>query len=582
MQKRTSLLTGKSVSGGIAVGQAEIHLEDPSVVPEYGLGSEEEAAAEVAAFEAAIAAADKEAGADLDWARGNLPESEAEIFATHRAILRDPTLTEWVTAKIRTDRVNAAAAVRQRFDEFRAILAASSSEIIRNRILDVSDAERLILMHLLGYARGPVADDAAPGDLRVLIANNPPPSMLARIDPERVCGLLCEAGAGGGHVAVLARALNLPTLIQVEDLLAKVRDGDTIAIDADEGRALVNPEKKELDALRARARQLRVMLPPQPSDPRALRVTADGRRIHLLGNAASQREVDAAARVDADGIGLYRTEMLFLARRRLPSETELAEVYSKAACSFVSEPVDIRLLDLGSDKHLPSLAGPRETNPALGLRAMRFLFAHPEILRTQLRAILKAGADGPVRILLPMVSGAHEIARVRELASECHEELRRDGIRHAPDLPVGAMIEHPAGVMLAREIFEEADFISVGTNDLTMYLLAVDRDAAHLASYYEPCHPVVLRALKDLATIGREMGRTVSVCGELASDPSLTGLLLGLGIERLSMNPQWIVPVGQILGSLDAVEWTEIASEAASLASPEAVRGRLRAVAGTS
>ncbi|MBZ0267727.1 phosphoenolpyruvate--protein phosphotransferase, partial [bacterium] len=316
-------------------------------------------------------------------------------------------------------------------------------------------------------------------------------------------------------------------------------------------------------------------------DPRALRVTADGRRIHLLGNAASQREVDAAARVDADGIGLYRTEMLYLSRRRLPSESELAGIYSQAACSFVSEPVDIRLLDLGSDKHLPSLSGPRETNPALGLRAMRFLFAHPDLLRTQVRAILKAGADGPIRILLPMVSSPHEIARVRELANECHEELRRDGIRHAPDLPIGAMIEHPAGVILAPEIFEEADFISVGTNDLTMYLLAVDRDAAHLSAYYEPCHPAVLRALRDLAALGRKTGRTVSVCGELASDPSLTGLLLGLGIERLSMNPQWIVPVGQVLGSMDSTEWAEIAAEAASLPSPEAVRAHLRAAAGT-
>lgn len=587
MQRKTRKLTGRSVAGGIAVGRAEIHLEDPSVVPEYRLASEEEAEAEVHAFEEAVEAADEEALIDLEWARRNLPEKEAEIFAAQRAILKDPTLVEWVTDKIRTDQVNAAAAVRQRFDEFRAILGESGSEIIRNRIQDVSDAERMILGHMLGQPVGRDADDdldpadsaaalEAASERVVLVAGNPPPSLLARVDPERIGGILCQEGAGMGHVAVLARALNLPTLIQVDGLLDQIREGDTVAVDADAGQVIINPDPKELARLRARERQLRILLPPEPSDPRALRVTRDGIRVHLLGNAGSQREVAAAARVDADGIGLYRTEVQYLSLGRLPTEAELVKAYSEAACSFVTEPVDIRLLDLGSDKHLPGAMTQRETNPALGLRSLRFLFENPAILRTQLRAILQAGADGPVRALLPMVSGAAEVETVRAIARECHEELRREGLRHSPDLPIGALIEHPAGVIMAPEIFESADFVSVGTNDLTMYILAADRDDPHLSQYYDPCHPAVVRALRDLATLARDIGRPLGVCGEIAADPTLTGLLVGLGIERLSMNPQWIVPVGQVVGSLDTSVWRQVALEAANLGTTEDVRRCLR------
>lgn len=564
------------MAGGIAVGRAEIHLEDPSVVSEYSLGSEEEADAEVRSFLEAIDAADAEAEADLDWAKVNLPESEAEIFAAQRSVLRDPELLEWVTAKIRADRINGAAAVRQRFDEFRAILSESPSEIIRNRIMDVNDAERLILSQMLGHGPRVVAGDDTPGERFVLVADNPPPSLLARVDPERISGILCQQGGGMGHVAVLARALNLPTLIQVEGLLSKVRSGDTLAIDAEHGLVIVNPQGAELDELKARERQLQILLPPQPSDPRSLRVTADGRRIQLMGNAASQREIDVAARVDADGIGLLRTEILYLSKDRLPTERELTESYSAAACSFVTEPINIRLLDLGSDKHLAGSKTPRETNPALGLRSLRFLFANPQILQTQLRAILQAAADGPLRILLPMVGSAEEVQQIRRLARECHEDLRREGLRHSPDVPIGAMIEHPAGALQAPEIFAAADFVSVGTNDLTMYLLAVDRDAPHLSSYYDPCHPAVLRCLRDLAAAGRDAGKPLSVCGEVASDPSLTGLLVGLGIESLSMNPQWIVPVGHVVGTLDSRDWAALAAEATALPSADAIRRFLR------
>lgn len=379
-----------------------------------------------------------------------------------------------------------------------------------------------------------------------------------------------------GHVAVLARALNLPTLIQVEGLLDEVRDGDTIAIDADHGHVFIHPDESILTRVRTRERQLRILLPPEPSDPRSSRVTRDGRRILLSGNAATQREVDAAARVDADGIGLYRTEMLYLSQDRLPTEAELTKAYSTAACSFVREPVDIRLLDLGSDKHLPGARWPHESNPALGLRSLRFLFQHPEMLKVQLRAIYQAGADGRVRALLPMVAGPQDLARVREVAAECHEELRREGIRHDPDIAIGAMIEHPAAVVMAPEIFQSADFVSVGTNDLTMYVLAADRDASHLAPWYDACHPAIVRILRDLARQGQAAGKPLSICGEIAADPTFTGLLVGLGVERLSMAPQWILPVGHVVSAMEAAAWKEVANLAAAQSSAEEVRRTVR------
>jgi phosphotransferase system enzyme I (PtsI) len=378
-----------------------------------------------------------------------------------------------------------------------------------------------------------------------------------------------------GHVAVLARALNLPAVIQVENLLARTRDGDTLAVDGDEGVVAVNPPEADLQQLRARERRSR-MLARRPLDPRAERRTADGRRIYLLGNATSQREVDAAAQVDADGIGLYRTEYLYLSSHALPSEGELVAVYSEAARSFVQEPVDIRLLDLGSDRRLPGVEQPAERNPALGLRSLRFLFENPAILRTQVRAVLQAAADGPVRLLLPMVCGPADVRRVRELVGECHEQLRREGLRHEPDLPVGAMIENPGGALLAEEILEEADFLSVGSNDLTMYLLAVDREAPHLAEYYDPFHPAVLRTLRRLADLCRARQKQLSLCGEIAGDPTLTALLVGLGYERFSMNPQWIVPVGRVLSSVDAGAWGALVGELLALGSAEEIRRQVR------
>ncbi len=582
MRVQDVVLKGRPISHGIAVGRAEVHLEDPSIVPVYELASDAEIEAEIETFAAAMSGAADEAEGDVVWAKGNLPSSEAEIFLAQRAILRDPSLVEWVEDRIRQERVNAAAAVRHRFDEFRAILQKSPSEIIRNRILDVSDAERLILSHLLDQPRKTAeAEGANGGGPVVLVTNDPPPSVLARVDPANIVGILCEEGAGMGHIAVLARALNLPALIQVKGLLSQVREGDMLAIDADQGSVSVNPAAPDLAKVREQERKRRRLLPPAPTDPRASRVTADGVRIRLLGNVSAQREIDSAAEADADGVGLYRTEILYLSRDNLPTEAELVAAYDAAACCFTRDPVDIRLLDVGSDKHLPGIRIPSERNPALGLRSMRFLFSNPAILRTQVRAILQAAADGPVRAMLPMVSGVEDILRVREVVAEAHEDLRREGLRHDPDLPVGAMIEHPAGVFMAAEIFREADFVSLGTNDLTMYLLAADRQAAHVAPYYDPFHPAVLRALAKVAECAADAGKPLSVCGEIAGDPTLTGLLLGLGITRLSMAPQWIVPMGQVISNIDTGEWRELVQRAVRVSSPEGIRQMVRDLLGT-
>lgn len=575
MKPRFLVLSGESISGGLAVGRARIHLEDPSIVPVYRLENDADVQAEIDAFVAAMERADHEAVSEHEWAKDALPESEAEIFAAQRAILRDPSLAQWVHDKIRTDRINAAAAVRERFDEFRAILRDSSSEIIRNRILDVTDAERLILSQLLGQPADQADHDEPPGPV-VLVTNNPPPSLLARVDPEHVVGIVCERGAGMGHIAVLARALNLPAVIQVEGLLAQTRDGDLLAVDGDTGSVTINPDTEDLESFRAKERRRRLLLPPVPTDPRSQRVTRDGVRILLSGNATSQREVDAAAQVDADGIGLYRTEFLYLSRTDLPEERELASSYAEAARSFAEDPVDIRLLDLGSDKHLPSLELPVERNPALGLRSLRLLFDNPDLLRAQIRAVLQASGEGPLRLLLPMVTSGDDVRRVREVVTECHEELRREGIRHDPDLPIGAMIENPAGVILAEEILTASDFVSVGTNDLTMYLLSVDRDASHLAPFYDPFHPAVIRTLHDLSRRAVAAGKPLSVCGELAGDPTMTGLLVGLGISRLSMSPQWIVPVGHVLAGIDAGAWRCTVEELVQLGTAEEIRRTVR------
>ena len=369
----------------------------------------------------------------------------------------------------------------------------------------------------------------------MLVTHTPPPSLLARHRSRngRRTGVRGRREDGARRGAG-ARTEPSRARFRSRDFCARVREGDLLAIEADDERVVVNPRSRRARSdPRARAQSASCSSRRRPPIRARSDSTADGKRIFLLGNVASTRDVDAAAQIDADGIGLYRTEYLYLAKNRLADRGGARRRRIRSvAVSFTKDPVDIRLLDVGSEKHLPGTSAITEGNPALGLRSLRFLFANPAILETQVRAILQAAAEGPVRLLLPMVADPEDVdADSRDRGARARVPARR-GSPPQSGSPVGAMIEHPAGVAMAEDIVEAADFVSVGTNDLTMYVLAVDRDAAHLASYYDPMHPAVIRVLASLVRIADEAGKPLSICGEMAGDPSLTGFLVGMGITR--------------------------------------------------
>jgi phosphotransferase system enzyme I (PtsI) len=529
-------LEGVAVSPGVGIGTVHVHDSALLPVPEYRVPSgliERERLRLTEAAERAIGEL-RALGQRMRSLEDGPGEELATILEAYEGMLRGSRLLRGVDARIRERHINAEAAVRQETTALIGAFAAMEDAYLAARIDDIREVGRRLIRNLSGQPRPSGLTGLKKGG--VIVAEDLSPADTALLNPRQMGGFVTVLGASQSHTAIMARSLGLPAVVAIPDLLRHARAGDSVIVDGTEGLVVINPDPDTLAAYRQRratflrARRNLQRLRDVPS------VTRDGVAIHLHANIELPGEVESVAQSGAEGIGLVRSEFLFMNRDSLPDEAEQCAAYAALVRHMGGRPVTIRTLDLGGDKLSQAVGLKQPTNPALGLRAIRLSLRRIDLLRTQFAAILAAGCEGPVRILLPMVCTVDEVHQSRALLSEVAEARRAAG-QPVPDPlpPLGVMIEVPAAALSADALARAADFFSIGTNDLTQYALAIDRTDEAVAPLYNPLHPAVLRLIHFATGAAQATGIPVSVCGEIAGDPRLTGLLYGLGVRELSM-----------------------------------------------
>jgi phosphocarrier protein FPr/phosphocarrier protein len=555
---------GVIASRGLAIGYTRKLTRPEVAVPEYGAGVSHESA-ELDRARATVA--DR-----LRKVASSGPQATREIIGAHLELLDDPELLAGARAAIANGR-SAGYAWRQVIRSTVEALQALQDARMAERVDDLLDLEAQILGVLQGGDIASAWSELPPQ--AILVTKELLPSQLVALDASRLAGICMAAGGPTSHVAILAAAMGIPVLVAMGTELLSLADGTAVVLDAETGVLRVSPDRVQWTSAEGeleRRRERRVA--EQAAAQRECR-TADGTRIEVFANVGSVPEAEAAVRNGAEGCGLLRTEFLFLERQSAPDEAEQTTQYQSIATALGGRPLTVRTLDIGGDKPIPYLPLPHEDNPALGLRGVRTSLWRPDLLRVQLRAVLAIRPEGQARILLPMITDAAEIRTIRNIL----EEERRNLNRSAP-IELGVMIETPAAAVMSDRIAAEADFLSIGTNDLTQYALAMDRGHPELAARLDALHPAVLRLIARTASAGVSKGRTVSVCGGLASDPTAVPVLIGLGVHELSMVPSVIPQVKALIAGISLEACRELAREALELESAEAVRAlALRALA---
>ncbi|KPJ92206.1 MAG: hypothetical protein AMS18_07835 [Gemmatimonas sp. SG8_17] len=561
------LLTGVGVSPGIAVGPVYVlHTELPEIT--HRTIQREEAEAEVQRLQQAVATVREELEALRDRTRRRAGVEEAKIFTAQIAMLEDEALLGEVRRLIRENLLTAERAFEFEVLELRELWAQSSSATLQQRTADLVGIQTRVLQSLLGQSLEDVLHNA--GDRpAIVLSRELTPGLTVQLEQALVTGLASEYGTRTSHAAILSRSLGMPCVMGLVGGIGSVKSGSIVILDGTRGTVLVDPTDEEIREAYERE-GLRLELDRELEAVVGLAaVSRDGIEVTLRGNIDLPEEIETAADHGADGVGLLRTEFLVVGRTELPGEDEQAEFYKRVGERFAGLPVVVRSYDLGGDKFPASFRAARQNNPFLGWRAIRVCLDQPDILRTQIRALLRARATSDVRLMLPLVTQVEEVIRTREILEESIVALQKLGIPIGADLPVGVMIETPAAAMMVEQLAERSDFLSVGTNDLTQYTLAVDRGNARLADRFTPLHPAVVRLLKRIVDCGVCRGIDVSVCGEMASEPLSTLLLLGLGYRVLSASPgalpllRWIVRQIDISAAqMAAAQGTEAATTA--------------------
>ncbi len=540
-------LRGLGASRGVALGRVRVRQPQGLVVEETRIGAHE-VEAELARLHAALDAARAELRGLRQRLHGALAQEVGEFIDLHAMILDDPELLQGLDGLVRTGRYGADFALKLQRDRLAAVFEGMDDDYFRSRREDLD--------HVIGRVHAALhrrSDDAEAGlSGEILVCETIAPAELPELQARGVVAIVAASGSPLSHGAILARSLHLPMVLGGGELLAIANDGDALMVDGAHGEIVIEPDADDLrryHAARARQGQEQARLARLRQQPTR---TTDGVDIRLYANAESREDVAEAHALGADGVGLYRTEFLFLQRRELPTEDEQFLAYRDLVLGMAGRVVTIRTLDLGADKaDHTGLALRSEPNPALGLRGVRLSLVHEALFLTQLRAILRASAYGPVRILVPMVSGREEMQRVAQLLALARDQLDAGGVQVGPVAELGAMIEVPAAALGLGDIVDLVDFVSVGTNDLVQYLLATDRNHESLAELYTPRHPSVLRLLAEVFAFGRRNGIPVAVCGEMAADPANVPLLLALGLRDFSLHPSTLLEVRQAVRAAD-------------------------------
>ncbi len=553
---------GIAASPGIAHARVFLLAQKELTIPKFKVSSDQKPR-EVRRFEEALLETRKQIQAIRDEIKESLGEEEARIFDAHLLVLEDRALIDESIHEMEETGENIETALWEVGHRYIAAFGQIEDEYFRERAADIRDVLRRILSNLTGQKLDQL--ESLP-DGAILVARDLVPSDSASIDKSNLRGIVIDAGGKTSHAVIVARSMNLPAVVGMGDFSQRINHNDIILVDGYEGTVILNPSEDTLfkyGKLKSERRDIEKLMIEHAQEAS---VTLDGHPVKLMGNIEGPDEAEKALEFGADGIGLFRTEYLFLNVRRLPTEDQQFQAYKQVAETMDDKPVIIRTLDLGGDKVLSAANMPliKEANPFLGYRAVRFCLEHEHLFRAQLRAVLRASVYGDIRIMYPMISGAGELRKCNHFLDSCKEELRKEGIAFNEEIKSGSMIEIPSAAIAADTLVKDSDFFSVGTNDLIQYLIAVDRLNDRVAHLYEPTHPAVIRVL-DTIIRAAKMGKIgVSICGEVAGDPVMVPLLIGLGINSLSMSPTLLPNVKYVVQNMELSEARDLAQMAIS------------------
>ncbi len=562
---------GTGASAGIGIGKVVIVEEKELVIKRETIA---DAVTEIQRFKGALETSMKqteELAADLARRVG---EKEAEILNGHIMLLSDPMLTGEIETMITSDKVNSEFAIETVCTNYANVFASMGDELMQQRATDMRDIKTRMQKVLMGVES---VDIAALPEGSVILAKDLTPSMTAGINPANVTGIVTELGGRTSHSAILARALEIPAVVALTGILSEVKNGDVLVLDGTDGTVLVDPEDSilaEYQGKRAAFLKEKKELEQYIGKPS---VTKDGVHVEIVANIGKPEDVDKALQYDGEGVGLFRTEFLFMDRDAMPTEEEQFEAYKKVAVAMDGKPVIIRTLDIGGDKEIPYMGLEKDENPFLGYRAVRFcLDRKDDVYRPQLRALLRASAFGNIKIMIPLVTCIDEYRQVKALVEEIKEELTEKGYAFNKDIPLGIMVETAAASLIADIFAKEVDFFSIGTNDLTQYTMSVDRGNDKISYLYSTFNPAVLRSIKRIISCAREEGIMVGMCGEAASDPMMIPLLLAFGLNEFSMSPSAILRARKMITEYSTEELQAVADQAMSFATTTEVENFMR------
>ncbi|KAF6562281.1 phosphoenolpyruvate--protein phosphotransferase [Paenibacillus sp. EKM202P] len=558
-------ISGIAASAGIAIARAFI-LEHPNYAVERRAVGDVEA--EIARLDAALAESQTELESIKEKTLRELGEKKAEIFASHLLILNDPELIDPVKAKIRDEQLNADYALNEVATQFVSMFENMKSAYLQERASDMRDVTKRVLNHLLGVHFVSPAEIA---EETIVLAEDLTPSDTAQLNREFVKGFATNIGGRTSHSAIMARSLEIPAVVGTKNILSQAKSGDLIIVDGLDGHVFVNPTEEIIAEYRAK----QVAYEKQREEWRKLRgeatVSVDGVHVELAANIGTPNDVAGVLDNGGEGVGLYRTEFLYMGRDKLPSEDVQYTAYKTVLERMEGKPVVVRTLDIGGDKELPYLDLPKEMNPFLGFRAIRLCLDRQDIFRTQLRALLRASVHGNLRIMFPMIATLNEFREAKAVLLEEKEKLVAEGVSVSEEIQLGIMVEIPSTAVLADQFAKEVDFFSIGTNDLIQYTMAADRMNERVSYLYQPYNPSILRLVKMVIDAAHREGRWVGMCGEMAGDTTAIPLLLGLGLDEFSMSATSILPARSQISKLSRADMEKLAAKALDMQTAEQV-----------